>query len=349
MKVTTLLRQYWIFFFSLSFLVACIKEDPNVPATQRYVSASKDFRVNKFDLSLPDASAIDFSKDSLGFEADFNEEVTWTITIKSKLAIKVISGTSKSLDPKQIYWDGASDNVYFFNPDEPLSIQISFLGSDVVLNENKYKVGKSKVFHKNKITTVVADFELATNDNESVIFQKDAINIFFDPFEGISTKNDGFILDSVSTFPRVPQGKRYIYLHGKDILGAAGSFYIGGFNNSSKSFLLKSKPLDQVYINFLANSNGNKTTKLIIELTGVGGDEFRAEKNVTWDGWRMVSIKLSDFTQSTSGALGTAKILPAALKQVAFQIHSGGGPGREAKAFIDYICFTYDAPFSQAQ
>ena len=84
------------------------------------------------------------------------------------------------------------------------------------------------------------------------------------------------------------------------------------------------------------------------DLTGVGGDGFVAERNITWTGWRLLGVKLSDFTQNAAGALGPGRILPGAIKQFNIAVHSAGVPGNEVEMYVDFICFTYGKPFNQS-
>ena len=294
------------------------------------------------------------------FDAELSEEVSWTITITGMshpkdFAQKVIKGTSKVLDPSKVVWDGSSDNIYFFKPNEAVNVKVSFLGSDSVITNTTYKIGVTKKFNGVNGNTVVLDFESTGPD--ALVTSPANVFSFFDT----DTKSE--YLDSVKfvgnevnankngkPLPTPVQGKGLIYLRGQDIVGEPSSFFVGGFNAADKDFKLdKTKSNDEIYFNFYANSNGNKTTKVVILLNGIGGDQFKIERVITWTGWKLVSAKLSDFIQSTAGALGTGKISPESLKRFNVEIHSGNGPGKEVEVAVDYICFTYGSPFSQTK
>lgn len=332
-------------------MIAC-KPDPELEKSEKYVSATANFKVSNFKVNIAESTPIDFTKQQLKFNASFNEEVSWTINIiglsdPAFHALKTIKGTSKNLDSTLAVWGGESDNAYFFKLNEPLDIKISFLGADTSFTFTNYKVGKTKSFH-GKSAIVVMDFEL--DSLQSLVNNVDNVNIFFDT----DTKNEELQSGKFITkdaFPGLPvpaQGDYYIYLKGQDIVGEPSSFYIGGFNGTDKKFGLKNAPLDSIYFNMYANSNGNKTTKVVISLDGINGDKFKIERNITWDGWRLVSAKLTDFIQGEVGALGPGKIYPANLKRFNIEIHSGDGPGKEAELVADFICFTYGKPFSQS-
>lgn len=359
MKLYKLFKYSWLASISLLGLMACHPE-PEIAKSQKYISASANFKIKSFSLNQPDNKSIDFTKDSLKFTAEFNEEVSWTITLTglshpSDHAIRIIKGTSSSIDPKNVFWDGASDNIYFFKPNEAIDMKVTFLGSDSVITNTTFKIGKTKKFHKRAGNTVILDFEKVGGD--AVVTNPDIVYSFFDT----DTKSE--YLDSLAfvgnetnanknskPLPTPIQGNGLIYLRGHDIVGEPSSFFVGGFNAAETDYKLdKNKSLDDVYFNFYANSNGNKTTKIVVLMNGIGGDQFKIERVITWTGWKLVSAKLSDFIQSTAGALGTGKITPSSLKKFNIEIHSGDGPGKEVEVAVDFICFTYGGPFNQAK
>jgi hypothetical protein len=184
--------------------------------------------------------------------------------------------------------------------------------------------------------------------NVFMFFDTDTKSEYLDTakFVGIETKAN----KNKEPLPTPVQGNGLIYLRGNDIIGEPSSFFVGGFNAADTDFKLdKNKSNDEIYINFYANSNGNRTTKLVVLMNGIGGDQFKIERVITWTGWKLVSAKLSDFIQSTAGSLGTGKISASSLKRFNFEIHSGDGPGKEVEIAVDHICFTYGGPFSQAK
>jgi hypothetical protein len=219
---------------------------------------------------------------------------------------------------------------------------------DSLLTIDNTSVGVPKSFHKRNGTTVILDFEESIDDKNALIYEKGNVNTFFDT-ENRDEKLDDLIFDSRADLPTPVQGNGFIYVKGVDLIGEPNSFYIGGFNGNAIDFKLDpTMPRDSIYFNFYANSNGNKTTKIVVKMEGIGGDIFKIERVVTWTGWGLVSAKLSDFILGTAGALGPGKIFPGSLKRFNIEIHSGDGPGKEAELLVDYVNFTYGKPFSQA-
>jgi hypothetical protein len=336
-----------------SVLMNACKPDPG-PSGVEYNSASSSFKILSFSSSKGANSSIDLTKDSLKFEAEFNEPVTWFIDVVGKShptdrATTRISGTSKSLSLKETFWNGISDNLYFFKKNELVDVKLSFLGSDTIILLNNLKIAKPKSFQIPGKTVVILDFE---GDTESSLLSSTSdVNVFFDSRnkpEGLDSTKFNFKTQLNNNLPTSLQGKNFVYLRGRDLVSEPDPFYIGGFNLNPKNFgLQKDKSLDEIYFNFYANSNGNKTTKIVVDLFGVGGDQFSLTRDVTWTGWQLVTAKLSDFIQTKSGANGTGLILPQALKNFTIGLHSGGAPGREAEFLVDFVCFSYGAPFSQ--
>jgi hypothetical protein len=359
MKLYKLFKYTWLASISLIGLMAC-HPDPEIAKTEKYISASDNFKVKSFSLNLPDNQTIDFTKDSLKFTSEFNEEVSWTITLTglshpTDHAVRTIKGTSATLDSKKVFWDGSSDNIYFFKPNEAIDIKVTFLGSDSTISNSTFKIGKTKKFHKRAGNTVVLDFEKTGADalvtspgNVFSFFDEDTKSEYRDSLAFVG--NETLANKNGKPLPTPIQGNGLIYLRGQDIVGEPSSFFVGGFNAADTDFKLdKNKSLDDIYFNFYANSNGNKTTKVVVLLNGIGGDQFKIERVITWTGWKLVSAKLSDFIQSTAGALGTGKISPSSLKRFNIEIHSGDGPGKEVEVAVDFICFTYGGPFNQAK
>lgn len=334
-------------------LLASCKTDPNVPKTVPYISAGEDFKVLSTSTNMDSDKALNFEEDSLKFMAEFSQPVTWSLRIQSvgprgEVASKILNGTSQQIDPST-FFDGSSENVYFFKKGEALDIRLSFLGADTIVNLDGFTVSETKDF--SATSNLILDFQTG-QDSKALLNTTDDVNLFFDTDGGDEEIEGGkYVTTSdvkLKSVPLTVEGDRFIYLRGKDEAGKPGTFFIGGFNNASRDFGLDGA-VDEIFLNFYANSNGNRTTKLVLEILGVGGDAFRSEKDVTWTGWRLVSIRLSDFVSSNSAPIGTGVLSPNLISDFAFQIHSGAGVvGNESEIMIDYVTFTKGAPFSQS-
>lgn len=356
-------------------LSSCSKKDDSVFGP-KYISAPSDLEVvgntfevievgSEFEIDLPIISFYDSQNpDSdlipVAIKTELSDSVTWIVTITDLVteAKKTIVGTSKFVNA---IWTGNSDNINFFSAkksgtsDKNLKIELSFIGIDK-------KVTKTLIFEKPKLfkdVILVADFE----ENGQAIVKgsvgdPDGWFDFFDTDGEDETISHGVGPDKIvvasgqqsktSTPVKSIQGQGYYHLRGDDNSVKPSPFFIGGMGHDAVVYGLPSISTNEVFLNFYANSNGNKTTKLVVELAGFGGDLFTKEIPVNWDGWKLISVRLSDFALTTSGKIGTGEILTPLLEQMKFAIHSGRGvAGSIAEINIDYVTFTIGKPFRQ--
>lgn len=296
-------------------------------------------------------------RDTVFFYAELSEASTWEITIKGiqSGAEKKLVGTSKIIDFP--YWVGESDNIYFFRKDEVVQATLSLIGSSVSKSIDM-SVEETRLFPN---VLLIADFEkgeagkgvvrgaAAPGDPDGwfqyfdVAGDNEEISYGLGPNEIVVAQPS-----KVSSPVQSIQGNSYFHLRGDDNSVKPSPFFIGGMGHTPVSYGLKdSIPMDDIFINLYLNSNGNKTTKFIIELAGINGDLFTKEMLIDWEDWRLISVRLSDFVLSTAGKTGIGNIIPSQLKQMKFAIHSGGTAGNIAEVNIDYVTFTFGSPFKQ--
>lgn len=352
-------------------LASCLERDDSIFGP-KYISAPSDLEVvdntfkiikqgDKFEIDLPIISFYDpQNPDSvfnpICFKAELSDSVTWIFTIRDLVtgAKKTIVGTSRQVNA---VWNGDSDNISFFSKkvgdDKNLEIELSFIGIDKTIT-------RLVIFQEPKLfpeTILVADFE----ENGQAIVRGSAGDLdgWFDFFDtegedetiskGIGPNQIIVVQPSKASDPvESIQGQGYYHLRGDDNSVKPSPFFIGGMGHDAVVYGLPSISTNEVFINFYANSNGNKTTKLVVELAGFGGDLFTKEIAVNWEGWKLVSVRLSDFALTISGTIGTGEILTPLLESMKFAIHSGGGvAGGIAEINIDYVTFTIGKPFRQ--
>ncbi len=352
------------------FMTSCSERDDSVFGP-KYISAPSDLEVigNDFEIiRLGDESEEDLSEitfyDSTNVDSVFNpvyfktelsDSVTWkfTVTGLSSGAVKTIIGTNKFINDAK--WSGASDNIYFFKREEDIRIVLSFIGIDMTVTR-VVRLKRPKLFPG---AFLVADFEFDPKGQAIVKGSAGDPDGWFDFFDtdgedetiskGIGPDNIVVAQPSKASTPvEAIQGSGYYHLRGEDNSVKPSPFFIGGMGHDAVVYGLPSLDPSEVFLNFYATSNGNKTTKLIVELAGFGGDLFTKEIQVDWDGWKLISVRLSNFALTTSGEIGTGEILTPLLEQMKFAIHSGrGNAGSIAEINIDYVTFTVGKPFRQ--
>lgn len=311
-----------------------------------------DFVAESVEFSNPDDKS---AKDTVFFFAKMSEEVSWSIAIKgnSSGALKTLVGTSNSIDFP--YWTGESDNIYFFRKGESVTATLSFVGSDVS-KEYSFIVQETKSYPD---MILIGDFEKGADGRGLVIGTADDPDGWFQYFDvegddeeisyGLGPNEIVVKQPSKQSIPvEAVQGEHYFQLRGDDNPTKAGSFFIGGMGHTPVSYGIGSDVLlEDIFMNLYLNSNGNTTTKFVIELGGINGDLFTKEMLIDWTGWRQISIRLSDFVQSQVGDNGIGKLLPEQLKSLKFAIHSAGTSGNVAEVNIDFVTLTFGSPFKQ--
>ncbi len=278
-------------------------------------------------------SNADFAVSPVDFTATLSDKVSWQISITglSSGAKKTIYGVSNSIDATVASWDGASDNIYHFRNGETVTAILSVTGSDLT-DTVTLAIISTKVF----AGTLVADYDgagtVTTNWWES-----------FKPGELISVSED--YSDIV-----VPQGTECLHLKGEDVspdgfIGQSGHSGVAGFDFSS--FGLPGDP-DSVYFNCYVNGSvGTELEFRMVQTVGGAGegDEYSYYIPITWSGWKLISVKYSNFV-NTLNANATPGQSGEYITRIKFVIRALTA-GDEAEANIDYPIFTINKGFEQ--
>ena len=83
------------------------------------------------------------------FQAGFNAEVTWTITINdfTSGAVKTLTGTSNTINESNGRWDGSHDGLYYFNSGDVITATLTFVGSSIKLSSGTFTVTSINAFN----------------------------------------------------------------------------------------------------------------------------------------------------------------------------------------------------------
>ena len=348
--LTNRVFHYLISVLLLTILFTSCKKDPVAPLSIKTVAKQAGFQVTSSAQAISkNGTNIAFDRDSMRFSAGFNHEVTWTITITglshpTEHAIKKISGTSDTINPTKNFWIGDSDNIYFFKKNENVQVTLTFFGDqETTIDMGQFRIVRTRIFDG----VLVLNFEADDSKNAIITL----IGDIYDFTDGEAGKEEiqieKFKIPD-NNLPQAVEGQSYLRLYGQDVLGKPSPFYMGGVNHDSIPFGLTGST-DDIFMNFYVNSNGNRTSKIEAKIYGEGGDEFSKTFEVTWTGWKQLSVRLSDFKLSNA-ADGPGELTPSKIAQTAFLIHSGNGqPGNKAELLIDHVTFTTGGPFSQSK
>lgn len=322
---------------------------------------------------------IDFTKEFMSFQASINEPATWYIEIIDETtgAMKKLSGFGTSIDSSEVKWYGDSDNLYFFSRNDSCIAKLTVLGTEIESFTEKFIVFKPR---KDSTFLLIADFEPYGGSNDDAKFcpqhlytdgqielgfipsqaKVKAWNKFFDTenrneeicggyvFTDAEPDCDKNIACGGETLKPV-NGVGYFLLKGQDYADEPGNFFVGGFNHDPVLYGIDpNKSLEDIWINFYVNSNGNQNTALKVKFYGIKGDEFTKEFTVDWKGWQLVKIRLSDLALENTGQSSPGRLVPDQIKRMGFEAlcNKGVGPGCNIEVAVDYVTITYDKPFN---
>jgi hypothetical protein len=242
------------------------------------------------------------------FNASFNEEVTWTLSIKGKTSksIKRYSGRSKEINET---WYGEPDTAVFFQAEE----------CEVVL----------KISCKEALTstfTITAASGFNNMPGTFLVSNFDGGGTSWSAYPSTLLTHNGVI---ASPSDPSPQGAGYYKIEGSGAL----NYYFGGCG--SGPFALPSSWTDprQVYLNVFLNSDGLTNSQAQITLSGGGGVTYM--KTVNWTGWKLVSFKLSEIEIQN----------PTTVTSLNVGLGSAPDRGTSASVKMDFFIFTYGKPF----
>lgn len=290
------------------------------------------------------------------YAATLSHRVTWTITITGNLsgATKTITGTSQIIDNTNATWDGRSDGTYFFRHDESFKAVLSFLNSDITYTHygkiketdlGPYNYTEHPVSVKKFI--LVDDFDAESNPYKTRTTYSDV--------------NDGADKAKFIVSNKLRMNELFsMYMKGTD---GNGNGYLGGFSNQDLVELanaVTTEDPDSVYINAYVYGYGRPNTALMFLLyesdtntppyKGIRDDNYQYIQEITWTGWKLVSIKYSAFKASSNpaaGGSGNRIKEPKKLVGIGAELQCYPTPGLTVETNVDFFSITTGGPFVQ--
>lgn len=322
----------YIVLASVIFL-ACKRDDVDKRGPDLAIASSSFRFVTPF---YADDTEVDFVTDSIVFYAAFNENVTWTITISGKttLAEKKITGTSSFINISNAVWDGAHDGNYFFSTGDDVVAELSIFGIDKtwdfeisILRGKKYDGTIISDFEGNGLVSAFSSWWKFFDDNEEVLF------------------------DDVNTTS--PVQNNYLSVYGQDGLGSSNS-YVGGFSHGKVSggFGLSGSLVDN-YFTFYArpvNGEAQVTVRLFEQVAAQNQtqdqnqDKYEYVIVLTEQSWQQVSFNLADAT-FIPGPSGDGVKDITAIGKIEFILNTGAVEEVFAGVDLDFFVFTKGGPF----
>jgi hypothetical protein len=256
-----------------------------------------DFKVTQ--TFKADRDSVNFTTgEKVVFTASFNKVVDWKITIKGSTSkgVKMISGTSKTINASNATWNGSITDFPMFSAE---NCEAKLTIKDVV---DTFVIAEKIVGTKKLDGFIIADFENGLNSKWTKFAQTGA-NMDF----------------QVKTDALAPEGKKYLNMAGTvnwDYLIGLIDFPASAYANNV-TFPLNPNP-DAVYFNCLIYGIPNTNPSIVLfqfkedengdgVFTPASDDEYDLEIKVDWEGWKLISVKYSDITTLVNGAPATPK------------------------------------------
>lgn len=333
------MKKSFIFLIAvLPLFLSCRKKEKNQIDGPSLTNVYGDFSViTPLATSL---DSVDFSLgQSISFSAEMSKIVDWKLTITGQTsgAVKIIEGTSSTLNASNALWLGNTTLFPVFRA-ELCDVQLSFEGQEDTL------LGQLKIIQpKLNPGFLLADFESGLNPGWNSFIQSGADMDF-----------------QIKTDASAPQGNSYYNMAGTvnwDWL--IGYLYLGAGAYGETHFPLTSNP-ENAYFNVLVYGEpGMINTLLLFQFQEDDDDNgtfnantedlYSLEIPVNWVGWKLISVKYSEIPCLVNGAPASPngngvhnsdKIKQVNLLDLANPI---SGP---AKTKVDYIIFTENAPLN---
>ncbi|HXA01923.1 MAG TPA: hypothetical protein VNW99_08045 [Cytophagaceae bacterium] len=328
-------------------------------APANFSVAGNSFTPNKG--SNPVAGVNFNTPDSISFHATFSDSVSWTITLTQATtgAMKVITGLSKSIDQTNAVWNCSSSNIYFFRRSfttgsDPVKAVISFLGSDITLSTTVYIYN---VFIYNGKTINGVKYTLLDDfDGGGVSTYALTGSVYPDP--GDANVVLGF--DSVNKVESGPSTGNSYRMKGTD---SNNNSYLGGMNTitlDALSGIVAVTDPNDLYINLYIYGSGKANSALevkVYELDTVRGGTYTQYNNdgwindiiIDWTGWKLVSLKYSNFQRARDplfGGAGNGIKQPDKLCGMAVSLLSQPVVGADVDLNFDYVILSQHGPFT---
>ena len=305
---------------------SCSKKETLGPSIQGLYGPLELVETLKASNSNPN---FDKKDSSVHFTAKFSSVTAWTLTItgQTSKATKTITGVSKFLDATNATWEGYADMLPSFKA-EKIAAVLTFKNSPDVLVDSLTLGGKKNIFNQG---VLVSNF--ASGSKIGNVWAKD--------FPLITVANNAY--------PQI-EGS-YLYMEGTPWSGTPKTPYVNYFNipvsttdNPGAYSTVKSNKADNVYFNIFIYGTETPETWLAIQLKEDGTNTRALNIRPDWVGWKLISVKYSDFTNGDN-TVGLPD--PSKLTAIQFVLLSDAVPAESVlvKTAYDFPVFTIGKPF----
>lgn len=349
-----------LFLFALAFFASCNRNVDKELFAPKTVSVSSTY-------SIPGSSGFKKSNanpkfyldtldkgDSVFFRAYFGQTVEWQVKLvgQSSSAVKVFNGVSVALDSTNTKWKGTTDNQTFFRTGETVIAELSIRGATKTYYDTLV-IGREINYIGFQGGIMVSNFNLPFSGASSGAYPPEAGKTFAD-FTYIT-------IDQTFDFKAL-EGSGTVKYDGEDLENKSfiGGIYIQNPNDANTSLPVvysidslidPSKVWINLFIYGVPNSSSqiDLAVKELDQQPGTpvtNGDIWRFRFVMNWTGWKLVSVRYSDFTLTADSRGGNNKREPGKFNQ--FQLNAGPNPnlpGGKVQFYADFMTVTFGKPF----
>lgn len=339
----TFIKQYLLMgtFLTLSLLSGCKKYDSDFVGPEVGV-ATENFVV--LTGIAPSKTSVNFiTTPKINFTAQFNERVSYTITIKGRTsgAVKKIIGLSDNIDVSNSVWDGSGEMVFFRV--ETCDVELSVYGKDSIVSTTTIDINKVRA----NPGILIANMESGGRTC--------GVGYFQEPKTYCGASNA--VLQNEKTYIDGLNGYK---ITGKDVSGGKFigiatnvpilNYYSIPANVSADSVWFNvyiygsGDTKAYTYIKFKQDDNGNGTSSDASE----NGFELQL-LDLSHTGWKLFSVPYSSLTVSGNkpyGGNGDQVHRPNKITNIEFALWSSE-KDKQVELIFDYAAFTIGAPLGK--
>jgi hypothetical protein len=277
------------------------KVGPDICAGEKSILAKEDihlFRVSSDSIQkISEGDVIQLDTSGLKIEADFGHELFWDLKISDGALEKNYSGKDSSINILLYGQPDKFDGTNLSIPEGEVTVELRIVCQDDPI------IKKINLKGQQKFKGIDPSFGVLIRDYDKngVVPVKGDNYSFFDGAPQWSTNN---IKDSnrveYSNIEPSPSGGNYIIFEAEQ---EELSWYFGIYQLKIKDYisLLPDYSAENVYLNFFVKRSGdllNVPANVGFRLSGSNLMLFNEEIN--WDGWKLVSIPLSDLRDTNT-------------------------------------------------
>jgi hypothetical protein len=291
------------------------------------------FSSDKIMVSGLDADKkVDLSTGGLKIKANFGQKVKWNLKITSDLSQKEYSGEGDSI---QVLWYGNSDNYPLFDVGN-CKIELEIPCRDTYVSE--FVVSKKPTFSNldPSFGVLIRDWDMNGKFDVGGTEYNGG-----DGWAGVNGSDTSYF----NYFTENPSyaGGYYAEFYSKN---DALLWYYGStsFSTNDLETYLSTTNTDSLYLNIMVQGYGVKNTNMEVALQAATVSYFYTEP-ITWTGWKMVSVKISDMKVLSGPSTGQTLTTLAGVNFAVMQLGAAPLQGVEAKSGYDFMMITVGEPF----